>query len=367
MHNPPPMDTITQGILGAAFGNACAGPKLGRRAAWWGAVGGALPDADLVVKLAGGDWAELAYHRSLTHALWFGPAVGSAIGYGVWRWYGRTYDAAAPNAAAHPGAPPMLREWILLFVITILTHPLLDWFTSYGTQLFWPFSSHRFALDAISIVDPIYTLILLGALLLGRRCAALLGRAYDARTHANVSAGAILITTGYLMYGWWLNGRAEDLARRDLEGLGVTNAQVHAYPTLLQLYLRRVVTRTPDVIRVGKLSTWAPRPVAWRTNLVPHHPLVDVVRATPRGRLFEWFAMGQTSARVLESEGKTVVAIEDVRYSPTTDGTEGMWWIHARFPPEGPPDEWIQYHERSLPPRILHESAVVLRDAFAPE
>jgi inner membrane protein len=319
-----------------------------------------------VVKLVGGEWAELAYHRSLTHALWFGPVVGPAIAYGVWRWYQRTYDAAAPDAASHPGAPRMLREWILVLVIAIATHPLLDWFTSYGTQLLWPFSDHRFALDAISIIDPIYTLILLAALLLGRRLAARLGRGGDARAQAKVCAGALLLTTGYLLYGWWLNGRAADLARRDLEDLGIKSAEISAYPTLLQLYLRRVVTRTPEVIRVGKISTWAPRPVAWRSILVPQDPRVEAARATPRGRLFAWFAMGQTSARVVETGTKALVEIEDLRYATATDATEGLWGIRAALPPEGPPEEWIQYYERSLPRPIFRECWVILRDAFAP-
>ena len=37
------------------------------------------------------------------------------------------------------------------------THGLLDSCTSYGTQLFWPFSDVRVAWDTMSIVDPLFT------------------------------------------------------------------------------------------------------------------------------------------------------------------------------------------------------------------
>ena len=41
------------------------------------------------------------------------------------------------------------------------THGLLDACTSYGTQLFWPFSSERVAWNNVSIIDPLFTLPLL--------------------------------------------------------------------------------------------------------------------------------------------------------------------------------------------------------------
>jgi len=42
------MDTATQALLGAAVGQAAFGHRLGRRALAWGAVGGLLPDLDVI-------------------------------------------------------------------------------------------------------------------------------------------------------------------------------------------------------------------------------------------------------------------------------------------------------------------------------
>ena len=52
-----------------------------------------------------------------------------------------------------------------MFFLTLLTHPLLDAQTTWGTQLFWPFE-WRVAIENIFIIDPIYTLPFLTFLLL---------------------------------------------------------------------------------------------------------------------------------------------------------------------------------------------------------
>ena len=58
----------------------------------------------------------------------------------------------------------MFRWWALVMAASMLSHPLLDWFTTYGTQLLAPFSRHRFAIDGVGIVDPFYSLTLIAGL-----------------------------------------------------------------------------------------------------------------------------------------------------------------------------------------------------------
>ena len=50
------------------------------------------------------------------------------------------------------------KDWMWLFLASIFTHPILDSFTAYGTQLFAPFSNYRVAFNNISVADPLYTL-----------------------------------------------------------------------------------------------------------------------------------------------------------------------------------------------------------------
>jgi inner membrane protein len=332
------MDTPTQALLGATFGQALFGHRLGRKAAWFGALGGVLPDLDGILVQPLGPFATWLYHRSFTHALWFGPVVGAALGWAVWRLYARrrarrlTEAAPAPAEAGpvpgqlDPGERAALPWWIGLFVVSIVTHPLLDLFTTYGTQLLWPFATTRFAWDAVAIVDPLYSLVLVAALVLGSRWR----RRPDA---ARVAAGAALVlTTGYLFYAGAQNAQAIRLAEEQLRAEGVEAAEVHAWPTVFQPWLRRVVARTPDGgVRLGHVSTWAPRPIGWRTWRPARTPEVLAARATWQGEVFEWFSAGWSLPLAERSPGGTTVRFYDLRIGVPGSATPSLWGIEATF------------------------------------
>ena len=321
------MDPLTQGLLGASFGQALCGRALGRRALVWGGLVGMTPDLDVAMNATGpmGEWL---YHRGASHSLWFGPVVGPLVGWLLWRLHGRRDPLAA---------------WIGLPVVALFTHPLLDVFTSYGTMLLAPFSDRRFAWDAVAIVDPAYSLVLVAALGLGLAWGPASGRARI------VAAAGLALTTAYLGYGLVLNHRAEDLARRQLAAEGVTAAEVRAYPTLLQVYLRRVVVRRGDELRVGWLSLWRPAPLEWHRFADARHPLAAAARATEEGRILEWFAMGQTAAALVPSASGTVVEIDDLRYGFPSRPQAGLWGIRVRFDPDGRIEGRPQRVDRPLP------------------
>ena len=153
------MDSLTQAVLGAAVGEAVAGPRLGRRAALWGAIAGTLPDLDVLAYPFLSEAASLRFHRGVTHGLPFAFVAGPVLGYVVWRWY--RWRADRDPGRADPGT---WRAWTAVFFWGLLTHPLLDVFTVYGTQLLAPFSDHPFAIGSTFIIDPLYTVPLLGFL-----------------------------------------------------------------------------------------------------------------------------------------------------------------------------------------------------------
>jgi inner membrane protein len=336
------MDTPTQALLGAVVGQACFSRKLGKRALWWGALGGAIPDLDVISVAFAGPWAEFLYHRGPTHALWFGPVAGSLLGYAVWRWYARKREdvagseeeievAAADKGLPLPGDPALLGAWVGLFVLTFLSQPFLDVFTTYGTQLFAPFSNRRFALDAVPIIDPVYSLILIAAL------AVWTGTTAERRVRVGRRAAtlALVLSTAYLFYGLWLNERAGDEVRRQLAAEGITNARVHVYPTIFQVYLRRVVVRSEDEVLVGAITMWNPGTVVWRRFTVPNHPMIMKLAETREGRIFDWFASGQVVPRVIEMKSGFVVEFEDLRYGFFEEPEHGIWGIRGKFDMEG--------------------------------
>jgi len=341
------VDPPTHGLLGAALGQACFGRSLGRRALLWGAFGAMLPDVDVVMGATGpmGDWL---YHRGITHSLWLEPLVGVLLGAAVWRWQRRKDpDRAGP-----------LAHWLWLFVLTLLSHPLLDLCTSYGTVLLAPFSDRRFAIDAVAIIDPVYSLPLAAALVVG------IWSGVPSR-RARASAGLALgLSTAYLAHGLRLNHEAEARARAELAAEGVRDADVSAYPTLLQPYLRRLVARDGDEIRVGWLSLWSPRRIEWRSFREPRDELVLEARRTREGRLFEWFTSGQTAAALVTTSGGTVVEIDDLRYGFPSEPQRGLWGIRVRFDAGGRVVPPVDRVDRPLPESAAALLLRIWRDTF---
>jgi inner membrane protein len=293
------MDPLSQAALGAVAGQIAGHRRLGYRAAAVGAVAGAAPDLDVLFAIGGDYFDQLVLHRGFTHSLFFAPLVAP---FGGWlAWY--VERKRQPSAGSGPGR---LGVWILVVFVALLSHPLLDVLTSYGTQLLQPFSDKRFAINAMPIIDPVYT----GLLILGLWLAA---RAL--RDHARATAlVTLLVSSAYLGWGWWLNVAAEREAARQLAAEGVTGAQIAAFPTVLQIHYRRIVARTETDDRIGYLSMWQPCPITWQRGARYVGPEIAPFLASREGRIFDWFTMGWTRfQRLADAEGILLRAI-DLRY-----------------------------------------------------
>jgi inner membrane protein len=320
------MDPPTHGLLGAVVGQAFA-PVLGRRALLYGAALNMLPDVDVVVIPLLGGLAEWRYHRTATHGLAVLAAAGLALGW----WLARR--AGSGRAAL----------WMAFAVVALLAHPLADAFTSYGTVLWWP-SPRRYAWDAVPIVDVFFTGALVLALVFGWR--------WRQRPRAGLAAAlsALAFVVAYDAYGLRLNAAARAEGRRQAEAAGRRPTDVRAYPVLLLPWLRRVVTREGSEVRVGWVSTWAPRPVEWRQVPSSHDPMVAVARTLEPVGLFEWFAMGQTVAAALPAEDGVRIEIDDLRYGFPHDPDRGLWGVRVHLDEDGAPLGPVERIRRPPPP-----------------
>jgi inner membrane protein len=319
------MDPLTQGLLGASFGQALYGRALGRKALVWGALVGMSPDLDVVMNPMS-PMAEWLWHRGPTHALWFGPVAGPAVGWILWKWKGGR-----------------LRDWVGLAIISLLTHPLLDVFTTYGTQLLSPFSRRRFAFDAVAIIDPAYSLMLALGLMYG------LWRGVSGTPARRAATVALVASSAYIGLGLVVNDRVEEIARRQLAAEGVGQARVAAYPTLFQLPFRRIVAHSADNVRVGWLSLLAPRAIAWEQFEAASGPAVEAARLTEEGRILEWFAMGEATPRVEAMENGAVVEMDDLRFGFPGRPRDGLWGVRVRLDTQGRPTGPGERFDRALP------------------
>ncbi|MDT0631137.1 metal-dependent hydrolase [Rubrivirga sp. S365] len=317
------MDSLTQAVLGAAVGEAVAGPRVGRRAALWGAVAGTLPDLDVLAYPWLDTAAELHVHRGLTHGLAFSFVAGPVLGWAVWRFErwraGRSPDR--PGGLRPARSAGTWRLWTAVWFAALLTHPLLDVFTVYGTQLLAPFSDRPFAVGSVFIVDPLYTVPLAGFLL-----AALVTRRPGRR---RVWAGwGLAVSTAYLAWGLVAQQAAHRAALRALDAEGVRPARVltAAAPltTLLWRSVAEVETDSGTVYLTGLRSLLDDGPdMTFRATAARRNLLAPYAGSRPAETL-RWFSRGWLRVRPAppgaDSAGGVVVA--DVRFG-RADGDLG--------------------------------------------
>lgn len=142
------MDSLTQIALGIATAELVAGKKLGNKTFLYGAILGTLPDLDIVVGKFLSDVGGVAIHRGLSHSLLFFIFLSPILGWAI---------------AAFEKNKINFKNATLLVFWCLVSHVVLDVFTSWGTQVFWPLH-HRFALKTIFVIDPLYTVPLVIAL-----------------------------------------------------------------------------------------------------------------------------------------------------------------------------------------------------------
>lgn len=136
------MDSLTQIVLGIATAELVAGKKLQNKTFLYGAILGTIPDLDIVVGKFMSDVDGVAIHRGLSHSLLFFVFLAPILGWII---------AKVEKSKISFKSASLLAFWCLV------THVLLDLFTSWGTQILWPLD-HRFALKTIFVIDPLYTI-----------------------------------------------------------------------------------------------------------------------------------------------------------------------------------------------------------------
>ncbi|MCB9615789.1 MAG: metal-dependent hydrolase [Sandaracinus sp.] len=292
------MDSFTQIVLGAAVAEAGFRPRLGRRATVFGGFCGLVPDLDLVVALVD-PWADLVHHRAWSHALPIQLLAAPLFG-----WLGHRFGKREGTVL----------QWTHLAFWSLITHSLLDLFTSYGTQLWLPFTNRRYAWDGASIVDLVYTLPLVVALVLTRK-----------RARPRLSFGVLAFTTAYLFLGTWSMSVARERGVQAMRAEGFEPEHVRALPTLLNNQLFRVVGRRGDDYRLVYVSHWNDAPLELVALRSDDDDEVRRVRATERGAIFEWFADGLVLARH-DDEG---VTLSDLRFGTPASPVSSLFAVRS--------------------------------------
>lgn len=342
------MDPLTQGVLGGAIAAAGFREKLGRRSVLFAAVAAMSPDLDVLVGLWGDEWSTLEAHRGSSHSLLILPLVAPLVGWLGWR----LFDSERPDperrrSAAGPTGglwrDPRWRSWTHLAFWALITHPLLDVFTTYGTQLLAPFSRARFAFDAIAILDPIFTLPLLIAVLVAH------WERPGPRRRRGIAVAALAFCAAYLGWGLSVSHEARERARTELEARGFEIADLRASPVFVFPPIRRVAAHDGHGnFMAGAVSAWNSEAIEWHRLESEWGPEVDAVLATRGGRTFAWFADGWIRSEIERESpgegegGRTLVRLYDERYGLVTQPEFTPFVALGELNAEGEPVRVVQ-------------------------
>ncbi|WP_046744501.1 metal-dependent hydrolase [Kordia zhangzhouensis] len=290
------MDSLTQIVLGAACGEIAMGKKIGNKALLFGAIGGTIPDLDVFV----GDWIydnnidAMLFHRGFMHSITFAIIASLLLGLLVYKLYdkGKRKDTT------------IQKDWTWLFFLSIFTHPILDCFTGYGTQLFLPFSDYRVAFSNIAVVDPLYTIPFLLCLIIlmfyhrkdtKRKKWLFLG--------LGISSMYMLFTVGNKLY-------INSVFTRSLNAEKIVYTRYSTEPSMFNNILWYGIAETENAYHIGFYSLFDTKDVfiEWKT-LEKNHELIP--KTNPNLAKLAWFSDDYYNLSLQE---KGTYLYNDLRY-----------------------------------------------------
>ena len=333
------MDSITQIVLGAAVGEVAMGRKLGNRAMVWGAIAGTIPDLDVLANFVVDDIAALAFHRAISHSFFFAFTAPAIFAYFAAKFYqsgahqnkifkwitasiwvllvaavllGLNYIPYSKVGSINPGLffgsaigiaglvylllknyinkrlediDLTWRDWYWLFFWSIFTHPLLDSCTTYGTQLFQPFSDYRVAFNNVSVADPFYTVPFLVCLIIAR----FLTRGSNARKWVNWAG--IIISSIYMLWTVYNKFKVDAVFEKSLQKQGLVYSRYTTSPTILNNFLWTCTAEGDTEFYQGFYSIFDQKPEVEAFNVIPkNHDLIEAYQHEEDFKTLRWFS-----------------------------------------------------------------------------
>lgn len=267
---PELMDSITQAVLGAGIQGALLGRTQGRKALLYGGLLATLPDMDVLIQYAD-PVSQMTFHRGFSHSVFVLTLLAV-----VMTWLIRK---------KWPDAPYSGRKLFLTLWLVLITHPLLDAFTVYGTQLFWPLASVPESWSALFIIDPVFTIPLALAVL----AAAAIGCTSRARRAMTVALVFCAVYIGISLGGRW---HAEYRVEQALRGQGVNPTAILATPMPFNTLLWRVIAKDGAGHYYEAVSGWFDRNPPEMVRLPLNEADAGVLNEVPLHDRLRWFTDG---------------------------------------------------------------------------
>ena len=265
------------------------------------------PDLDVLIRSSSDPMLFLEYHRQFTHSLIFIPVGGLLCALFLHGLIGRRRGLA-------------FRQTLLFCTLGYATHALLDACTTYGTMLFWPFSDRRVAWNTVSIIDPLFTLPLLAAVILAAR-----------RSRPIYTRIALCWALSYLAIGLWQRNEAVEMGRALAAARGHVPLRLEAKPSFGNVLVWKVVYETDDrfyvdAVRVSLSPRVFPGESVQKLDIDRDLPWLEQTSQQAQDiERFRWFSNGYIARDPVYAN-----RVIDVRYSMIPNEVAPLWSIELR-------------------------------------
>jgi inner membrane protein len=214
------MDPVSHAVTGGLLAQCVAKRHELLWASLIGAAAGMAPDLDILIRSAEDPLLNIQYHRHFTHALIMVPVIAGLVGL--------CFYPLLRKKLSYP------RIYLFAFM-GALQGGILDACTSYGTHLFWPFTDRREAWNIVAIMDPLYTLPLLGFLVFTLF-----------RKNPAWARSGLIFALAYLSFGYLQMDRARNAGIELARQQGHEFHRMVAKPSIFNNVLFRVIYETDD-------------------------------------------------------------------------------------------------------------------------
>jgi len=254
------MDSLTQATLGAAVGEAVLGKKLGNKAVYLGAAAGTLSDLDVIPGMLFDTPGRLLFHRGFSHSFVFVILATMLFAWLFSKFFTRNEISR--------------KEWLLYFGLIFTASVLIDSFTTYGTQLFWPLE-YRFEFNTMFVVDPMFTLPMLITVIW------LLFKPKGSAIRKRLSHIGLIVAGSYLMLSIVNKQLVNSIFRDELNRQGISYSRMTTNPGPMNQILWTALAETEDGYWTGYYSHFdEDKNVAFQF-FPKKHELLDSLRTDP--------------------------------------------------------------------------------------
>lgn len=286
-----PVTHIASGVLGRG---AFRGYYNERHIMLFCIIAALLPDIDNIAGFLGPE-LYLIHHRGATHSLAVGIFLAVILVF-IFRIFIKLFD---------------IKKGFIAALSIIYLHIFLDLITSYGTQIFFPFTNRRYSLESVFIVDPIYTFVLVIILVISALT--------KKKKEMIVVSGVIWI---FIYPG--INLGIKTYLEKNIERkLGIGNEEllkVHLSPDIFTPLYWKVIVEREKTYDFGGISLFGRKPPVFlgRYEKAERRMFYEFGKDASIFNTYSWFAVYPV-VETTKSGENSIITFGDLRFSSTSN------------------------------------------------